>query len=163
MNKNIIFSFIFIALAIAVVGTYFWSNYAVKPISLESEDIVFSSLINGCAESIEQRETLTKGNEIEQEPKIEINKNSVIYSRAINHICCRKVEVEKEVRGSVLNIYEVWGGDTCKCMCFTEIGARFDNVPLGIYSVNVYEKGKIPSQTEESIELKLIISQNISI
>lgn len=124
------------------------------------QNITLSLLVKGCAETDKGMATKAFGEGIEQKPKIEVNGNEVLYSRAINHLCCRKAEIEKEIQNSVINIYEVWSGIGCKCMCFSEIGAKLSNVPSGTYAVNIYEKGTKPG-SEEPMEQKLIISQNI--
>jgi hypothetical protein len=99
----------------------------------------------------------------QQEPRIDVNISRITYSRAINHLCCRKVEIEEKVRGSTINIYEVWSGIGCKCMCFSEIGAMLEDVPQGVYTVNVYEKGTVPGDGSEPMEERLIVSEQVVI
>lgn len=97
---------------------------------------------------------------VEREPKIEVNGDEIIYLRAISHLCCRKAEIQKEAGNSVINIYEMWSGEGCRCMCFSKIEARLQNVPSGSYTVNVYEKGTKPG-SKEPMEQTLIISQEV--
>ena len=127
------------------------------------EGIVLLSLVEGCAETEEGMATKSVGEEDEQEPKIEVTGNKIKYSRAINHLCCRKAEISKEASNSIINIYEYWTGIGCKCMCFSEIETTLSNVPVGNYTVNVYEKGIKPGGNNEPMEQKLIISQEVEI
>jgi hypothetical protein len=161
------FLLIVIILAVIVGGGALW--YAKKPEQpyqpvviqkTEKNKITLSSSIKGCAESDRGMAT-TYGEEKEQEPKIEVTGNEIDYSRAINHTCCRKVDMQKEITGSSINIFEVWSGSGCYCMCFSNIGAKLTNIPVGHYTVNVYEKGTQPGGNNEPMEQKLIISQSV--
>jgi hypothetical protein len=129
----------------------------------EKSEITLLSSVKGCAESDQGMATKGFGEGIEQESKIEVLGNQIKYSRAINHLCCRKADIEKEKENSIINIYEVWSGIGCKCMCFSEIEAILDNVPIGNYTVNVYEKGTQPGDNNELMEQKLIMSQDVDI
>ncbi|MEM2956590.1 MAG: hypothetical protein QW041_03410 [Candidatus Pacearchaeota archaeon] len=154
MNKLIV---LFISIVITVGAIYLYFQHIQT--SLKIQDTVLLPLIKGCAENGKNQIKMIVE---EQEPRIDINENEIIYSRTINHLCCRTVRIEKEEKNSIINIYEIWGGAECKCICSSEIGAKLKNVPLGEYTINVYEKGKRP-ESEEQIEQKLIISKNISV
>lgn len=67
--------------------------------------------------------------------------------------------MKKEIVGSAINIYEVWSGASCRCICFSEIGATLENLPAGTYTVSVYEKGTKPDGS--AMEQVLIISKEI--
>lgn len=160
MNNRIIFSSIIIVLTFGIVGSYFLQSH--KSTTANLQDVIFSPLVKGCAENDKNELTRYQNEEKEQEPKIDVNGNEIFYSRAIKHLCCRKAEIEKEIENSVINIYEIWTGIGCKCICFSEIGAKIQNIPRGIYTINVYEKGTRP-ESEELMEEKLIISQKVVI
>lgn len=149
---------IFIVIIIGIIGIYFFQNQ--KNIIYSNQNIAFSYSVKGCAET--DRGMATKSINIEKEPNIEVFGNEIRYSRSINHLCCRKVEIYKEIENSVINIYEVWSGVGCRCICFSEIEAKLQNVPVGDYNINVYEKGTKPG-SNELMEQKLIISKNITI
>ena len=158
--------FILIIAIIAVVGIvsiYIWQSPTQLP-SSNSQDVIFSFLVKGCAETDSGMAVKSSGEGeiIEQEPEIEIIGGKIIYSRAINHLCCRKAEIEKEIGESTINIYEVWSGLGCKCICFSEIEAEIENLPSETYTINVYEKGTDPT-TQEPMEEKLIISRAIDL
>jgi len=150
---------VFVAIAVTA-GIYFWQNQIAA--SDELKGILLLPSVKGCAETANGMTTKSLGGGTEQEPKIEINGNEVVYSRATNHLCCRKVEIAKETRKSVINIYEVWSGIGCKCMCFSEIKAELQNVPSGTYTVNVYVKGT-ESISEAPMGQILIISREITV
>lgn len=126
--------------------------------------IVFTPRVRGCAET-NKGVAPTGPKAIEKTPRIKVDKiegNRLIYSSAIHHLCCREVELQKEIQGSSINIFEVWHGPGCKCMCFSEIEAAVSNIPSGSYTVNVYEKGTELDGTTP-MEQKLIIAQEIKI
>jgi hypothetical protein len=116
--------------------------------------------VKGCAATSDGMATKSMAEGVEQAPKIEVIGNEVVYSRATNHQCCRKVEVTKEAQASTINVYESWTGLGCKCMCFSEIEARLQNLPAGTYTVNVYSKATDPL-TEEPMPQGAIISQEV--
>jgi hypothetical protein len=122
--------------------------------------VALSSLVKGCAETDKGMET-RGADETERAPSITISGNQINYSRAINHQCCRKAVIEKEISGSAINIFEVWSGEGCRCICFSEIEATLENIPAGHYAVNVYEKGTKPDGT--SMEQATIISKEIDV
>ncbi len=126
------------------------------------ENITLSSSVKGCAETEKGTTAKSVGKETEKEPTIEVNGNNIVYSRALNHLCCRKAEIEKEIGDFTIDIYEVWSGVGCKCICFSEIEAKLKNIPSGTYKVNVYEKGTQPD-SDEPMEQTLIISDEITI
>ena len=126
----------------------------------EEENITLSSSVKGCAETEKGTTTKSIDKETEKEPTIEVDGNRVVYSRALNHLCCRKAEIEKEIGDFTINIYEVWSGAGCKCICFSEIEAKLKNIPSGTYKVNVYEKGT-QTGSDEPMEQTLIISEEI--
>lgn len=160
MNNKIILPSVLVIVIIGIAGIYFWQTSMQPTTPSNLQNIILSPLVKGCAETDKGMAIKSIGEGTEQEPKIEVNGNEALYSRAISHLCCRKAEIEKETENSVINIYEVWSGIGCKCMCFSEIEAKLQNVPSGTYKVNVYEKGTQPG-SKEPMEQKLIISQNI--
>ena len=164
MNRKSLASIILIGVIVVILGavSYLvlrWKLPTAAPAN-NLQNIILSPLIKGCAETDKGMAIKAPVERIEQEPKIKVNGNEILYLRFINHLCCRKAEIEKETQNSVINIYEVWSGIGCKCMCFSKIKAKLSNVPSGTYTINVYEKGTKPGG-EEPMEQKLIISQNI--
>lgn len=129
----------------------------------EDEKITLLASVKGCAESLQEVATKTVGEGIEQNPTIIALGNEIRYFRAINHLCGRKVEIEKEKIGNTINIYEIWSGMGAKCQCFSTIGAIISNVPSGNYTINVYEKGTEPGTGNAPMPQNLIISQSLAI
>jgi hypothetical protein len=119
-------------------------------------------MVKGCAETDQGMESRAPGDKNEQEPAIEVTGNTLRYTRAIQHQCCRKVEFEQEIQGMDITLYEVWSGEGCRCECFSEIRADLEFVPSGNYLVRVYAKGMQPGSSEP-MEQKLLISVEISI
>jgi|Deesub1362B_J571_1020462.scaffolds.fasta_scaffold00184_27 hypothetical protein len=130
------------------------------------KNIVFVSDVEGCAANLSNPSNQSnppisaKSFKNEQEPDIEVIEDKIVYSRAISHLCCRKVELKHEVEGSTINIYEVWSGVGCKCICFSRITAKLSTA-AGEYTVNVYETGTKPNG--EPMGRKLIISKVVDV
>ena len=121
-----------------------------------------SPTVKGCAETDQGMSSRLPGDENEQEPAIEVIGNTLRYTRAIQHQCCRKVEFEQEIQGAEITLYEVWSGEGCRCECFSELQVDLEFVPSGDYLVRVYERGTQPGSSE-LMEEKLLISVEISI
>ena len=124
------------------------------------ENVSFFSKIRGCAQrenGVAPRENLDE----ERKPDIIVEGNKVEYSRALNHLCCRMVMVNKKIEGWIIDIYENWGGLGCRCICFSEITATVENLPKGTYTVNVYEGGINTDGTQ--MTKKVIISKVVTI
>jgi hypothetical protein len=118
--------------------------------------------VKGCAETDQGMASRAAGGENEQEPAIEVIGNTLRYTRALQHQCCRKVEFEQEIQGTEITLYEVWSGEGCRCECFSEIQVDLEFIPAGNYRMRVYEKGTQPGSSEP-MEQKLLISVKISI
>ena len=167
MNSKSILILVFVAMA-ATAGIYFWQNFAIGPALDQNtssdglQDVILLPSVKGCAETDDRMTTRASEGGTEQEPKIEAVGNEVVCSRAMNHLCCRKAEITKETTESAINIYEVWSGIGCRCMCFSEIKAVLKDVPPGTYTVNVYAKGTEPL-TEAPMEQALVISREITV
>ncbi len=102
------------------------------------------------------------GGESEKEPSIEVIGNTLRYTHALQHQCCRKIEFEQEIQGTEITLYEVWSGEGCRCECFSELQVDLEFIPAGNYLVCVYEKGAQPGSSEP-MEEKLLISVEISV
>ncbi|MBA4379527.1 MAG: hypothetical protein C0393_02375 [Anaerolinea sp.] len=118
--------------------------------------------MKGCAETDQGMASRAAGGENEQEPAIEVIGNTLRYTRALQHQCCRKVEFEHEIQGANITLYEVWSGDGCRCECFSEIQADLEFVPAGDYLVRVYEQGAQPGSSKP-MEEKLLVSEEVSV
>lgn len=147
MKKHVLGLIVAIAIVVTVLG------------AMSKPSISFTSSVKGCAET--EKGMATRAFNEEREPSIAVFGNKLIYDRAISHLCCRKVEMKREIAGSKINIYEVWSGAGCRCICFSEIGATLENLPSGTYSVSVYEKGTNPDGS--AMEQVLIISKEIKV
>jgi hypothetical protein len=155
-----------IVFAILVVGGYA-TNHLITGEAYEipgMDKVRMTDNIVGCAETNQGMTTRAPGDEgAVQDPAIEVNGNSVTYSRAINHMCCRKVTFNTEPAGYTLNMYEYWIGEGCRCMCFSEVGFTLEDMPSGTYTINVFEKGEEPGGAYAFMEEKLLISEQVTI
>jgi hypothetical protein len=115
-------------------------------------------MVRGCAETDKGMAARAEGKEVE--PSIEVVGNSILYSRSIQHQCCRKVEFEYTIKDQDIMLYEIWSGEGCRCMCFSEIGAELENIPAGSYTMRVIMKDGLPGIPSED---PLIIEKEIKI
>lgn len=137
----------------------------------DEDTVVLSSSIKGCAETANGTSPLvreSRGDPIinpknETEPEIKVVEDKIIYSRATTHLCCRKIEIDKEMTNSLINIFEYWTGQGCRCICFTEIQSTLENVSPGTYTVEVYKKGVEPYGEGEKMEEELLITEKVTV
>lgn len=154
MKKTAVaFLMLVIIIAFLIIGLSVLSTH----LSPNPENIVLTSWIRGCAESETGTATRSLMDGAERPPVMEIQGDRVVYSRAIHHLCCRKVVIEKEITNSTITLYETWSGPGCRCICFSKIEATLSPVPQGSCFVNVYERGMEPGGVYP-MEIKLIIS-----
>lgn len=156
-----------IAVAVVAAGFCVWYNLR-KPTKLPDEQagvvgISFLPSVKGCAETGQGMAAKTRSLNSEQEPEIRVEGSTIAYSRAISHLCCRKAELEKEVEGFSVSVYENWSGLGCKCMCFSQISASLENLSAGDYEVSVYERSVEPGGNGEPMEERLIISKKVTV
>jgi len=130
--------------------------------SLSAPEPRLSPLVKGCAETDLGMQSRAPGDEDEQGPAIEVLGNTIRYTRAIEHQCCRMVQFEQTIQGANISLYEVWSGEGCRCECFSEVQADLEFFPSGDYLVRVYETGTQPGSSEP-MEQKLLISAEVSI
>ncbi len=80
MNNKIIFPLVLVVVIAGVVGIYFFRQTPTQhttPANLQN--IVLSPLVKGCAETDKGMATKSLGEGTEQEPKIDVNGNEVLY------------------------------------------------------------------------------------
>ncbi len=121
----------------------------------------FSSSVKGCAES-DSGVNVRGLEQNDRGPGFLLSGNQLVYYRAVNHLCCRKAVVRSEVTGSRIDVYEVWSGQGCRCMCFSEIEASIERLAPGRYTVNVYETGTKPGSSEQ-MEKTTILTKELLI
>jgi hypothetical protein len=162
MNNKILLPILIVIVTAGIIGTYFWQTRPQSTTPLNLNSLAFTPTVTGCAETDKGMASRSLGGTTEQAPKIAVKGNQISYSRALNHLCCRKAEVSHKISGSAIDIYENWSGIGCRCQCFSEIKATLNNIPTGSYIISVYEQGTKPG-SNEPLEQALIISQNIII
>ncbi len=163
IQKKQALNLIFAVLVFVIAGIVIWQLSGNSTNPSNTNNIKFSFIVKGCAETDHGMASKSVGLGKEQYPEIEVSGNSIIYSRAIKHLCCRKAEFKKEINGNKINIYEVWSGIGCKCICFSELKAKVENLEKGKYIINVYETGTQPGTENVPMNQTLIISQNVVI
>lgn len=141
--------------------------YFILPIPAQGQapakvpDVRFFSSVKGCAESASDAPTRAMG-QSERGPSVMVSGNSVIYSQALSHLCCRKAELQNELGKGEIIIFETWSGQGCRCMCFSEIEAKLENLPSGHYTLTVYERGTEPGSSKQ-MEQTVIVTKEVGI
>jgi hypothetical protein len=119
----------------------------------QTPTINFSSQVKGCAAVSADDPTkfpVTREHEKSSALPDPVNSfirssgDSVVYSRFVHHGCCRKVKLNVERNGNIINIVEYWRGKICKCMCSSDISATVHQLPKGEYTVYAIETGTDP-------------------
>jgi len=124
--------------------------------SFRVNEVTFNYTIAGCGETING--TATRAPQEDKTAMIDLNGTSLVYERGVNHLCCRKVEVNYTMDNQIINIYEKWSGLGCRCECYTDIKAIINGLSQGEYVVNVYETG-IEPETNETMTPRLLVTQ----
>ena len=134
---------------------------AAVPVSAQADvgGRIFTQLVSCCAGGDAEMKDARAPAGILREPEISVAGNSISYSRAVNHACCLNATMENAVEGGSITITEVWVGEPCKCMCFSELGAAIENVAAGTYNVSVYASGSITSDGG----LQMLVSKELNV
>jgi len=89
--------------------------------------------------------------------------DSIIYTRYVSHGCCRKVKVNTEIHGNVINITEFWWGQICKCMCSSDVKAVIRHLTKGEYQVYAVETGTDPFDDKPTNGRDTVMRQQVTI
>lgn len=145
---------IILVVTFAVIITYLISSLAIT----NQSSVTFTSVVQGCGVTGNSTKFFGK----ERKAKIRVVNDEIVYSRALSHLCCRKVRIKHDIKGNIINIFEIWNGTACRCICFTNITARIENLPKGEYVVNVYKTG-VKADGKTLMRKELIISKKVKI
>jgi hypothetical protein len=156
--KRVLLLLILLAATVLIVSFLF----APPPTPPHSGEIMLTSLVQGCAETEEGMATRSLGEEIDREPTLTVQRDQITYTRAIHHLCCRKVEIRGEITGATIALSEHWSGPGCRCICFSEIEATLANLPSGSYNLTISEQGTEPG-SEMPMETTVLLYQEVAI
>jgi hypothetical protein len=137
-------------------------NVTINGNTNSTTQIAFSSEVKGCANATKASDYTTKG-PTDIQPKVatlSVDGDAIEYSRAIRHLCCISITLEKNIAGTNISLHENWGGSKCKCECSSEVSSRIENLPAGTYNVNVFARG---TTSEDPTKETPIISQQVTI
>ncbi len=108
--------------------------------------ITFTPSISGCAETekgMATRSLLNRPNELVITPLAD----GFRFHHALTHQCCRKAELTHRIEEQVITIFETWGGEGCRCMCFSELDAQLTGLERSGYHIQIIECGRLPNGT----------------
>lgn len=128
----------FVILFIFITGVLYFAIHVFYFSSPNSLD--FNYTVKGCASQENIKRSFYSPIHNKEHIKVIAKDNSILYQRSINHLCCKNVSLSYNIKDkTTINIYEIWKGTGCKCLCFSEINATISNLPRGEYHVNLYE------------------------
>lgn len=94
---------------------------------------------------------------------IKADADSIVYTRNVNHLCCRQVIVSLERRENTITITEYWHRQGCKCKCNSTVRAVVRQLPRGDYRVIGIETGTDPVDDKPTAGKDTVVNQMISI
>ncbi|MEQ1796905.1 MAG: hypothetical protein ABL872_03070 [Lacibacter sp.] len=108
--------------------------------------------VKGCAEMTESKlksepQRISEP-EIPEVLSVTVTGDSLIYSRSVVHLCCRKVKLTSEQNTSSITITEDWRGIGCKCRCNSQIHAAVVSLKPGAYRVFIVMMGTDPADSQ---------------
>lgn len=116
----------------------------------------FSYLITGCASEKEVKlneKAADEGPFLPEELTVTVKGDSILYSRIVTHLCCRKVKLSTEIKESSITITEYWYRHGCKCKCNSTINAIVDKLIKGNYNIRIIETGTDPFN-DQPVQIK---------
>ncbi|RLI98282.1 MAG: hypothetical protein DRO99_01125 [Candidatus Aenigmatarchaeota archaeon] len=132
--------------------------------TFQAGDVMVTPIVRGCATGGSNNDALarSKSNK-ERRPSVTVHGDTIIYDRAISHLCCRiaNVELTGPIENGRIDIYETWSGPECRCMCFSELGMKLSNLAPGDYTVNVHKSGF--DANGMPLEDELIVAEEVRI
>ncbi|HLE06045.1 MAG TPA: hypothetical protein VI790_01730 [Candidatus Nanoarchaeia archaeon] len=114
-------------------------------------ELSFSYTIIGCAETETGMTTRSLKEDINA--SIIITNNTIEYYRGLNHQCCKKAEISYTITDQIINIYETWSGNGCRCMCYSKLKASIKGLK-GEYTIKIYENLSNTLLLTESVSIK---------
>ena len=121
--------------------------------ALSDSSISFSTQVKGCAQKATRENTKFPGAGQDTEyPELSasgtdgilVKGDSVVYTRNVDHLCCRQVELSANRTGQVITITEYWHRQGCKCRCSSTVRLVMKQLPKGQYSLYGIETGTSP-------------------
>lgn len=127
--------------------------------------------VKGCAEKAKAGTKFPSEGEYKDDPDlpmpgdndIKADGDSIIYTRAVHHGCCRKAEVSTHQHERIITIVEYWTGQICKCMCNSTIRAVIQKLPKGEYRVYAIETGTDPITDTPHPERDTVMQKTVTI
>ena len=111
--------------------------------------------VKGCAEMTERKLKSEPQRipepEIPEVLSVTVTGDSLIYSRSVVHLCCRKVKLNSEQNTSSVTITEDWRGLGCKCRCNSQIHAAVAPLKPGAYRVFIVLTGTDPVEADRQL------------
>jgi hypothetical protein len=94
---------------------------------------------------------------------IKVDRDSIIYNRYEEHLCCREVRVATRRKDNVITILEYWFRLGCKCKCSSMVHAVIYDLPKGEYQVYAIATGTDPFDDKPTNGRDTVMSQKVSV
>lgn len=89
--------------------------------------------------------------------------DSVVYSRNVDHLCCRQVDLSARRSGQVITVTEYWHRQGCKCKCNSTVSLVIKQLPKGQYSLYGIETGTDPVDDKPTASKDTVLQQVFTI
>lgn len=125
--------------------------------------------VKGCAESGTKPTRITEpgkagpGDFMDEWGKIVVAGDSLVYSRTMQHLCCRQVRLSAEREPGLITVREYWYGKACKCHCNSSLRLVLRQLPAGTYRVLVTATGTDPVTDKPAYGTDTLLTQEVRI
>lgn len=138
----------------------------------KDSSLISSWQVKGCAEAATRADTkFPVSGDFTEFPDlkapgtdgIKADADSIVYTRNVNHLCCRQVKVSLDRNGNTITITEYWHRQGCKCKCSSTVRAVARQLPKGDYRVIAVETGTDPVDDKPTTVKDTVMNQLITI
>lgn len=128
----------------------------------------YSLQITGCAGGDERKsrtpeKVFNNKSLVAEDPELTVQGDSIIYTRSVTHLCCRKLKVSVEQKDNVITLTEYWYHQGCKCRCSSTVNAVIKKLAKGNYTFHMIEGGTDPFNDKEILQKDITWSKSIII
>lgn len=150
------------------------NNTFVNTSSNNSKDtmIISSWYVQGCAERAAKSDTKKSfDQDVNDLPNlmypldnyIKSKKDSIVYNRYEEHLCCRQIKLSIQRQDNVITITEYWFRQGCKCKCNSMVHATIKDLPEGVYQVYAVVTGTDPFDDKPTNINDTVMNQKVSV
>ncbi|MFT3844210.1 MAG: hypothetical protein QM725_04095 [Lacibacter sp.] len=129
-----------------------------------SQQAIFKYNVHGCAAGnnlSKNKNAAPENTQAAWQDTLLLRGDSLVYQRTEEHMCCRKVKLNYEIKKGVITITEYWDGMGCKCRCSSSVEAVLKKIPAGTYHVKILATGTDPVTNKPTNGSEIIMEKKI--